>query len=95
MINVRLGFQNAVTSVQRWNTEIANCDAIKVKTCVNKIKHREPKTFEDGNQFEQHTIACYGFTARKVLSADVDESEEASGSHSSTLGCTENIQNVK
>ena len=84
MINLRLGFQNAVSSVQRWNTKIANCDAIKVKTCVNKIKHREPKTFEDGNQFEQHTITCYGFTARKFLSVFVDESEEASGSHSST-----------
>ena len=55
---------------------------------VNKIKHMEPKTFEDGNQFEQHTIACYGFTARKVLSADMDESEKASGSHSSTYQLT-------
>ena len=84
MINLRLGFQNAVSSVQRWKTEIENCDSVKVKTCFNTIRHREPRTFEDGNQFEQHTIACYGFTARKVLSVDVDESVEASGSHSST-----------
>ena len=51
---------------------------------MNKIRHREPKTFEDGNQFEQHTIACYGFTARMVLSVDGDESEEDSGCHSSS-----------
>ena len=60
MINLRLGFQIAVSTVQRWNTEIANCDAIKDMTCVNKVKHREPKTFVEEKLFEQHTIDCYG-----------------------------------
>ena len=29
IINFRLGIQNAVSSVQRWKNEIANCEAIK------------------------------------------------------------------
>ena len=72
-----------VSTVQRWNTEIANCDAVKDMTCVNRVKHREPKTFDEETLFERHTIACYGFSARTVVNVDVAETEEASGSHPS------------
>ena len=58
MINMRLEFQNAVSTVQRWNDEIVDCEAIKDMTCVNKVKHREPRTFADKELFEQHTIAA-------------------------------------
>ena len=58
MINLRLGFQNAVSTVQRCNDEIADCESIKDMTCVNRDPNKD--------EFEQHTIACYGFTTRKV-----------------------------
>ena len=48
-------------------------------TCVNKVKHREPRTFDDKELFEQHTIACYGFTAKMVVCVTESANEEAQG----------------
>jgi hypothetical protein len=56
MIKSRLEFQNAVSTTQRWNDEIADCDAIKDMICVNNVKHRESKTVVDKDLFVQHTI---------------------------------------
>ena len=84
MINSMLEFQNALSTTQRWNDEIADCDAIKDMICVNNVKHREPKTFVDKDLFEQHTITCYGYTARKVVFVGESTEEDASGSISSS-----------
>ena len=59
-----------MSTVKRWNTEIASCDAVKDMTCVNRVKHGEPETFEEESLFEQHTMACYGFTAWKVVNVE-------------------------
>ena len=65
LITLRLGFQNVVGSVQRWNDEILNCAGVKERTCVNTVKHREPKVFANKAQHEKHTMTCYGHVAVK------------------------------
>ena len=52
---------------------------------MNRVKHREPLTFEEESLFEQHTLACYRFTARKVVIVDEVETEESSGSQLTTF----------
>ena len=82
MINLRLEFQNAVSTVQRWNDEIANCDAIKDMTCINKVKHREYKTFVDKELYEQDRIICYGYISPRVVFVGESTEEGGSGSGS-------------
>ena len=66
LITLRLGFQNVVGSVQRWNDEILNCAGVKERTCVNAVKHREPELFANKAQHEKHTMTCYGHVAVKA-----------------------------
>ena len=51
---------------------------------MNNVKHREPKTFADEDQFEQHTITCYGYTARRVVFVGESTEEDTSGNISSS-----------
>ena len=66
LITMRLGFQNVVSTVQRWNDEILNCVGVKERTCVNAVKHRQPKVFANKAQHEKHTMTCYGHVACKA-----------------------------
>ena len=59
LITLRLGFQNVVSTVQRWNDEILNCVGVKERTCVNAVKHRQPQVFANKAQHEKHTVVCY------------------------------------
>ena len=83
MINLRLEFQNVVSSVQRWNDEILNCVAINERTCVNAVKHRESKVFATKAEHEKHTVTCYGhvavMAAPPVVLDDVEVVEELVG----------------
>ena len=80
---INLEFQNAVSSVQRWNDEILNCVAIKERTCVNAVKHRESKVFATKEDHKKHTVACYGhvafMAAPPVGLEDADDVEELTG----------------
>ena len=76
MINPRLSFQNVVSSVQRWNDEILNCQGVKERTCVNSVKHRQPKVFTDKTEHERHTVSCYGHVAVKAAPPVVVEEVE-------------------
>ena len=77
MTNLRAPFQNLQSTVQRWNDEIFNCVS-DTRTCVNYVKHREVKEFDDKAAHEKHTIACYGHVAVKSTPpmAIVDLEEE-------------------
>ena len=83
LITLRLGFQNVVGSVQRWNDEILNCADVKERTCLNAVKHREPRLFANKAQHEKHTMTCYGHVAVKagppVVVEDVVVEDEVAG----------------
>ena len=66
LITLRLRFQNALATVQRWNDEILNCEGVKERTCVNAVKHREPQIFVSKALHEAHTVECYGHVTVKA-----------------------------
>ena len=83
LITMRLGFQNVVSTVQRWNDEILNCVGVKERICVNAVKHRQPQVFANKAQHEKHTVACYGhvtvMAAPPVVGEDVVVQAEVAG----------------
>ena len=89
MIRSRLEFQNAVATTQRWNKEIADCDAIEDMICVNNAKHRQPITFVNQELHEQHRIICYSYMAIRVILSDEAGrrmAQRAAQDHTSFLG---------
>ena len=78
MIRSRLEFQNAVATTQRWNEEIADCEAVDDMICVNNVKHRRQITCMEKKLYEQHGISCYDYRAPRVVFSA--ESREEGGS---------------
>ena len=83
LITLRLSFQNVVSSVQRWDDKILNCQGVKERTCVNSVKHRQPKVFTNKTEHEKHTVTYYGhvavMAAPPVVGEDVVVEAEVAG----------------
>ena len=65
MIIAHAPFQNLVSDLQSWNVEAKACEEVKDHVCINLIKHREPKVFDEEEHWKAHVIKCY--THRFVL----------------------------
>ena len=76
MIRCRLEFENAVTTTQRWNEDIADCEAVDDMN----VKHRRQITCMEKKLYEQHGISCYDYRAPRVVFSA--ESREEGGSSS-------------
>ena len=59
MIIVCAPFQNLVSDLQSWNEEAKACEEVKEHLCINLIKHREPKVFDEEEHWKAHVTKSY------------------------------------